>query len=141
MNRCEMIRSAESSIKRYKKLNILIDNGIREMFFIRDMMKEYSDDHVNKRLKEQAAIEKAQIDQCTIEKAEILEAIDQIDSEAFQTLLKCIYIEEKSPVEVMGLTAKEVREMKEEALLKYGKEIKDVKRANSSGNTSRNKRK
>lgn len=125
MSRYERLREAERSISRYKKLIMMIENGIHEMFFIRDMLKGYSDEQVNSRLKQQAVIEKDRIDGWVREKAEILAAIDKIDCGAYQTVLKCLYIDGGNPVEVMGLTAKEIRTLRDEALLEYGRKMKD----------------
>ena len=120
IKRSEVINEAENSIGQYKKLLVLIDNTMHELFFYRDLMKCYADSQVHSRIKEKATIEKANIDQYVTEKALILEIINEMESEQLQEVLKCVYIENKSLVLDLGYSAAESIELKDKALFEYG---------------------
>ena len=93
-------------------------------------MKGYSDDQVNKRIKEQAIKEKADIDRYLYEKALILDVINEMESEQLQGVLKCVYIDKKSLVLDLGYTPSEAIKLKDEALFEYGKLLRERKKCN-----------
>lgn len=128
IKKSEVIREAENSVSHYKKMTVLIDNTMREMFFYRDLLKGCADDQVNQRIKEQAAKEKANMDRYVLEKAFILDVINEMESEQLQEVLKCVYIDNKSLVLDLGYTPSEAIKIKDEALFEYGKLLRERKK-------------
>ena len=124
----EVISEAENSISKYKKLVVLIDSTMHELFFYRDLMKFYSDCQIHGKIKEKATIEKANIDQYVLEKALILDVVNEMESEQLQNFLKCVYIEGGSPVLDLGYSASESIKLKEEALYMYGILLRERKK-------------
>ena len=123
-----VIREAESSLKRYKKLLVLIDNTMEELFFYRDLVRSYSDDSIKKRIKEQVIRERESMDRYLYEKALILDIINEIEHEQLQEVLKCVYIDNKSLVMDLGYSAAESIKLKDEALFEYGMMLRERKK-------------